>query len=357
MRYDLLLNEINKIQLEYKELLIKLIPKLESNTFVLALDEINVFWNKKIDLINLYLRYYMFDRDTYIFTASTFLDVDAKEHFPFLLLGDAKILDDPLSKYATTVVVTGNISDSINEQIILTAKDNIKIIEECCNRILILPIRLMNETMDNSIYLDASEQFFCSLFDDLDSIKAYMKNCNTIEDICCHLSESAKKHIMLYDEDDISLDFKLRFKLAKENNSDIYPKSLSDGQLFFMMLIGHISQALDVLMWCLEYRCIPFIRYKVILHYIIEISHIFSKIDFAKTLIFKMIVANLVYNTYDKERLPVSSFEQYISLIDKANFNQKLFEELSKNNVTDTTINIKVMSNIIQKQLDVLYCV
>lgn len=357
MKYDLLLDEINKIQLEYKELLIKLMPKLESDTFFLALDEINIFWNKKKDLIHLYLRCGILGRDTYVFTASTFLDVDAKEHFPFLLLGEAQILDDPLCKYATAVVATGNISDSINEQIILTAKDNIKIIEECCNRILILPIRLMNETMDNSIHLDASKQFFCSFFNDLESIKAYMENCNTIEDICSHLNESAKKHILLYDADDISLDFKLRFELARKSNLDLYPVSLSDGQLFFMMLIGHISQALDVLMCCLEYRCIPFIRYNVALHYIIEMSHVFSNIDFAKTLTFKMIVANLVYNTYDKDRLPVLSFEEYVSLIDKANFNQKLFEELSKNNITDSTINITEIYKIIHKQLDNIYLV
>ena len=44
-----------QLQDEYRELLSMLLPSLKSDNILAALDEINLFWLKKIDLVELYL--------------------------------------------------------------------------------------------------------------------------------------------------------------------------------------------------------------------------------------------------------------------------------------------------------------
>ena len=94
------MDKIVLIQKEYKELLISLLPKLKSGFAAEALDEINIFWLKNINIVRLYLEAVVPYNDSYVFTASTFLDYEDNEHLPFLLLGENHILDDPLSRYS-----------------------------------------------------------------------------------------------------------------------------------------------------------------------------------------------------------------------------------------------------------------
>ena len=100
MKSNLLLNKMHLIQAEYKELLTALLPKLKSRYVPEALDEINLFWLRNIEDVQLYLRAWFPGENSYIFTAATYMDYDDKEYLPFLLMGDKHILDDPLSRYA-----------------------------------------------------------------------------------------------------------------------------------------------------------------------------------------------------------------------------------------------------------------
>lgn len=88
MSLNLLQKRIIHIQLEYKELLCTLLPILETGYSHQALDEINIFWHRRVDIVQLYLNYYVSYKDSYAFTASTFMDYDDGEHLPFLLIGD-----------------------------------------------------------------------------------------------------------------------------------------------------------------------------------------------------------------------------------------------------------------------------
>ena len=100
MNSNLLITRIKGIQIEYKELLSKLSPKLKSGQVPEALDELNLFWLRHIDEVQLYLKYWLYGEDCYIFTAATFMDFNDNEHLPFLLMGEKHILDDPLGRYS-----------------------------------------------------------------------------------------------------------------------------------------------------------------------------------------------------------------------------------------------------------------
>ena len=85
------------IQDSYAKLLSVLIPELESGRVPEALDEINLFWIRNIDVVQLYLKAMFSGNESYVFTAATFMDFDDKEHLPFLMIGEKHILDDPLN--------------------------------------------------------------------------------------------------------------------------------------------------------------------------------------------------------------------------------------------------------------------
>lgn len=354
MSYNLLLNEIYKIQIEYKELLIKILPILNSPNSPIALDEIGVFWDSKIKIINLYMKHYVRNKNTYVFTASTYLNIQSNDHLRFLALGEVHIYDDPLSVYAIR-----NINGIVNNHkmlkiIKLTAEDNIKIISECKKNILIFPFKLLN-IENNLIFNDIKEQYFCSMFDGVDSIDDYFEKCITFDEINYYLKERAKKNILFSECDDISLPFEqryMKFKNLEYNNIEI---SSDDCKIFLGVVFGNISQSMDILLSCLEYGCIPFIRYTVALHYIILLSskfeqfEYFDKIKFIKN---KAIVAHFVYNNFNVDENNVNSIEQFVGVIKENNFEENLFDALETNGEID--INNSLMG-IVNLYLDKIY--
>lgn len=122
---------IKGIQIEYKELLSKLSPKLKSGQVPEALDELNLFWLRHIDEVQLYLKYWLYGEDCYIFTAATFMDFNDNEHLPFLLMGEKHILDDPLGRYSELCGKMERSTDSefLYRQVIITSEDNLRILE------------------------------------------------------------------------------------------------------------------------------------------------------------------------------------------------------------------------------------
>ena len=148
LKSNLLLDKIHLIQTEYKELLATLLPKLKSSHSPEALDEINLFWLRHIKEIQLYLKAWFPGENSYVFTAATFMDFEDNEHLPFLLMGDKHILDDPLSKYSEirSKMPDGKDAVFLYEQIGVTAEDNLKLLENVHGEILILPLRLLNQS-------------------------------------------------------------------------------------------------------------------------------------------------------------------------------------------------------------------
>ena len=131
MKSNLLLDKIHLIQTEYKELLSALLPKLKSSHSPEALDEINLFWLRHIEEIQLYLKAWFSGENSYVFTAATFMDFEDNEHLPFLLMGDKHILDDPLSKYSEirSKMPDGKDAEFLHKQISVTAEDNLKLLD------------------------------------------------------------------------------------------------------------------------------------------------------------------------------------------------------------------------------------
>jgi len=169
------MEKMTQIQIEYKTLLQKLLPKLKTEFSVQALDEINLFWYRHMEIVRLYLASEFAGAESYVFTAATYLDYDDNEHLPFLLLGRQHVLDDPLSKYSAICkdLTDDKASHKLYEQIGKTAEDNIKIIENCQGNIFVVPLRLFNQHDSTKEFFELGERTFASLFIDIEGLKDF----------------------------------------------------------------------------------------------------------------------------------------------------------------------------------------
>ena len=362
MKSNLLLNKIHLIQTEYKELLTTLLPKLKSGHSPEALDEINLFWLRHIEEIQLYLRAWFPSENSYVFTAATFMDFEDNEHLPFLLMGDKHILDDPLSKYSEirSKMPDGKDAEFLYKQIGVTAEDNLKLLENVREEILILPLRLLNQSNDHNSLYKVGEQAFISLFNGIDSLSDYFIKCDSIDDIMRFARDDIGKLVKFSEDDDAILSFEERFRVALTGTQYMVDPAKSDSHNFFMLVFGCIQQAIDVIASCVEYGCIPYIRYPVSLHYISLLSESLLDLEHIVTLRFKMSVAFIVYQLCDKDRLAVVCLEEFIKRNQIYSFSERLFNALAeqgvnKNNFLGHTITQLVLSEL-QEWYDYLDC-
>lgn len=70
-------------------------------------------------------------------------------------MGDKHILDDPLSRYAEiqSKMLKGKDAEFLYKQIGVTAEDNLKLLENVGEKILILPLRILNQSNDYNSFI------------------------------------------------------------------------------------------------------------------------------------------------------------------------------------------------------------
>lgn len=357
MKSNLLLNKVHLIQAEYKELLEALLPKLKSSYAPEALDEINLFWIRHIEVIQLYLRTWFPGENSYVFTASTFMDFEDNEHLPFLLMGEKHILDDPLSKYCEIQrkMPEGQDAEFLYEQIGMTAEDNLKLLENIHGEILILPLRLLNQSNIHDSLYKVGEKAFISLFNGIESLSDYFEKCNSFDDIMSLARDDIEKLVMFSENDDLTLSLEERFRTTLTGIRYMVDPNKSDSHNFFILVFGCIQQAIDVLASCIEYGCVPYIRYPVTLHYISLLSQSMLDIEHIITLRFRMSVAFIVYQLCDKDRLSGVCFEDFLKKNQTYNFNQNLFRVLSERGVNKNSFLNHTITQLVIDELETFY--
>ncbi len=359
MKSNLLLNKIHLIQTEYKELLSALLPKLKTSHAPEALDEINLFWIRHIEEVQLYLKAWFPGKDSYVFTAATFMDFEDNEHLPFLLIGDKHILDDPLSKYSEihSKMPEGRDAEFLYKQIAVTAEDNLKLLDNLHGEILILPLRLLNQSNNHNSLYKIGEQAFISFFNGINSLSDYFSKCGSIDDIMHFAREDIGRLVVFSEDDDATLPFEERFKNTLTGTQYMVDVNKPDAYNFFIFVFGCIQQAIDVIVSCVEYGCIPYIRYPVALHYISLLSENMLKIDHITTLRFKMNIAFVVYQLCDKDRLSEICLKEFLKKNHAYNFNDKLFCVLAEHGITENNFLGHTITQLVLDELEKFYMI
>lgn len=357
MKSNRLMNEIYLLQTEYRELLTALLPKIKGNHVPEALDEINLFWLRHIDEVQLYLKYWFPSENSYVFTASTFMDFDDNEHLPFLLMGDKHVFDDPLCKYSEirNSMPDGKDAEFLDDQIGITAEDNLKLLENVHEEIIVLPLRLLNQSSEYDSLYKIGEGAFISLFNDIDDLNDYFTKCESIDDIISFARDDIGRLVMFSEEDNVTLPLKERFRIALTGTQYMIDANRPDSYNFFMLVFGCIQQAIDIIVSCIDYGCIPFIRYPVSLHYISLLSESMPDVEHIATFRFKMGVAFIVHKLCDKGRLAAVCLDEFIKKNQKYNFNSRLFRAMEEQGINEKTFLNHTISQFVLDELEKFY--
>lgn len=357
MKSNVLLNNIYDIQKRYKELLTLLLPKLKSDYAPVALDEVQLFWFRHSDKIQLYFKSWLSRENSYVFTSSAILGYKENEHFPFLLLGNRHIFDDPLGKYSEILIKMPNSkpTEVLYKQIGLTAEDNLKLLENISDEIFILPFRVLSQSNHYTHIRTFAEQAFLSLFNEINSLDDYFTKCKSIDDIVHFMREKYGDVLIFSEGDDIITPFETRFRAAIVDNEAIIDTKMSDSENFYLIVFGYMYQAIDVIVSCMEYNCIPYIRNSVSLHYIMLLLENMLKDEPTNALEFKMCVAYAVHRFFDKSKLIGISLEKFFQKNKKYNFNDKLFYALAEDDINENNFSVYRIARVVNKELESFY--
>lgn len=338
-------------------MLTALLPKLKTVHVPEALDEINLFWLRHIEEVQLYIRTWFPGENSYVFTAATYMDYEDNEHLPFILMGDKHILDDPLSKYSEirSKMPEGKDAEFLYKQIGITAEDNLKLLVNVKEKIFILPLRLLNQSKFYNSFYEFGEQAFVRLFNGIDSLSDFFEKCNNIENIMRFAREDIGRLVMFSEDDDTTLPFEERFRIALAGTQYMVDTSKPDSDNFFMLVYGYIQQAIDIIVSCIEYGCIPYIRYPVSLHYISLLSESMLDIGHITTLRFKMIVAFVVYRLCDKDKLAGVCLKEFVDKNQEYGFSLKLFRVLDEHGVNETNYTYHKITQLVIDELEHFY--
>lgn len=329
---DLLETKIKMIQDEYAELLKGLISQLEDDKHVhTALDSIALFWRRRKGIIDSFLRYVVREQNAYIYTAATYFDVKGGEQYPFLLMGDMHIFDDPLGRYCE-ICYSGNAPERLSEKVIVCAKDNIDIMEKCKSEILILPLRFMGTGAEEKEFLKIGEQIFLDFFPEIKDLNDYFELCKTKASITKYI-DLEKASLVIFDEKDSwNMSIENRVENAIIETQKIMGEGNDEGTLFYFALYGPIQQAIDIILISLEYNCIPLLRYPVALHYVLALLPNFGEKKSLEEIIKKIIVLNAVYKMFDQECVELMPLDQFKVIVTEFEFERLVLDCYEQSN-------------------------
>ena len=343
------------LQNDYCYILKEVVSKFSTEDFPMIIDEINLFWFANRYLTKLILDNISSDNDCYTFTGATFLDIDDLEHYPFVVLGSVHVVDDPLYKYTNIVSSIHNqdFAEQLRNQMLLSIKDNIKILENYLGIIYILPVTLMSD-ITSDLLKKASEQAFFSMFKDSSiTLKKYRNEFVYIEDIEKALRDGVSE-TLIFSDDNSGDDLCSRFR---SHIAQITPFSdeINEAMIFFYIVNGFFLQAFNILLKCAEYGMIPYLRYEVTFRYTILLGVNFASNMNMQKILFKSICTHLLYRVFDKNRIRDIDFNYFINKIIKENFEGNLFESLHKAGVDISNPSFKKIMEVMKKELERIF--
>ena len=299
---DIIEKELSKIQNEYLQILKDSLRLIDSD-WMSVVDDINKFWYKNRKIIKTALFKWFLPNETYIFTAACVLDYNDKEHLPFLLYGKQHIFDDPICSYAQSVINTQGttFAQQLNDKIKDLIEDNILILENLNSIIYILPVSFLFNN-ENPDALKNCDTIFLNLFNTKLTMKEYFENIKTCEDLEEILEADIIHEIPFDTDDDLDLPLSERIKSYREQN-DFIPIEANNARVFFMIVFGLISQAMNTIAICITYNFIPYLRYDVAFKYFTLLIGNFLKVKNVELMLNKATLSYFTKQIFDKDNV------------------------------------------------------
>ena len=318
MNNHLLIDQIIDIQKQYRSLLQTVIPLLENDEYIsVGLDAIDVFWHSKKAIIETYLRYYLSEQNAVFYTAATCFSIDEGDQYPFMLMGNLHIFDDPLGKYCE-ICHQGSFPKVLFDKVKECAKDNAVVLEKWMGLILILPLRIMWSRKNENDFMKSGEKTFLELFNGIPDMDSYFRECKSADDICNFFKKEYQDMIKLCESDnDPQKAFRERIEKSIEELRSQIGEGYSEGDYFFFLVYGSLQQALDIVLVSVEYSAVPMVPNTVVYNFILLLLPNF--VDENDCLLQRIEVCNTLNLLFDRTKHidePLISFRERVEEFD-----------------------------------------
>ena len=122
-----------------------------------------------------------------------------------------------------------------------------------------------------------------------------------------------------------------------------------------VLVYGFIQQAIDILLSSIEYRCIPYIRFSVALHYVSLLSENLKEIEHIEEVRYKMSVAFVVHYLCDKERIRQCDMGKFLEKVREFQFDKSLYGTLETNGIDKNNFTAHRITQLVLSTLEDLY--
>src|SRR5699024_6271121 len=239
-----------------------------------------------------------------------------------------------------------------------TVKDNIKNIEDRESELIILPLRYLSVIINqyNEKLNELTETLFLSLFNNIKNFEEYQSKVKTTEEIINHIDKKNSASIILDEGDDLEESWKVRIEKYKKENDYLDTSKLSSGDIFYLVVYGHLRQSLGLIDMANNFHVLPFIRSFIPFYYYTLLSSMINNnLNFEEELsqvnhsLFKTKITHFLYQEYRKRDIDFSLKELKQRAIN-IKFEYNLLSDI--NNLQDSDNKTSVVIKLINKYLD-----
>lgn len=328
-------NELAEVQTEYLKLLTSISSRLEQEDLLVILDEIQLFWYQKRNIINMATKHLFGNKDAYILTAATIFGFENSDQDIMFVNGKYQVFDDPVPTYLSIVSkkeVLGDVFslylENLSTRITETIEDEIKLLEAEYENFYIIPLRyylnlyLLVDHLDN-----ISKKIINTIFI---KPKTYeeLSNVKNVESV---VNQDILTNFVFFDGDDVSLSLTERIEEYIRSNRDMIPEGANKSQILYTILLGGLRQALEIIEMSLQFNVIPFFRsfipfnnFNQVLQIIIDNSTDKKEIRKMKLLLNKTAIEYLLYFEFTRINEGNHTINELKKISMEKNFQNKL---------------------------------
>lgn len=334
------MDDLKNIQQQYAKLIHSSNVSFDSDSFyfdaISFIEKCEVFWLGKIQQLSLILDDLTKENNCFILSGAIYLNVTDNEHYAFSALGDIHILNDPFVRMHGFFA---NGIDGINTHTISYFRDvyadTQNILDNFSDEFVFLPVDIMFNSIETDKLNVINKGYWnviSSLLDtNINSVEEMDQLYSSIDDIEKHMSVKALESLIFYDTDDIQLSLKERLnKYFNDSQLPINIKLEDDIQRFHFATFAQISQVMEIILECLQFNIIPFVRFDVTFRYLVLIGGAFSNDVALKRMLDYSIIGYFLSENINNQEISKMEFKSFSSKCHKNHFIDTVYHRLNE---------------------------
>ncbi|UOQ44840.1 hypothetical protein MUN89_02475 [Halobacillus salinarum] len=350
---------LNKIQEEYKSLLIRyqstiLKENTDSNSILRVIDEVRIFWYKKLNIIDFVIDKEFKTTENLLLTGAVYLDTKESEHYHFKLFGDYHVVDDPILKMESFFRVSADKDQRTTDVFKRAYRDTLDVVNNYRESIYILPVNALLSKYDKDIN-DILKEFFwrfmsTALNTKIESDKDFHEKFKSISKVEENIDGFILDNLVYIDSTDSRLSLKERCERYQKEYSHFNNLSLTE--IFIIATYSYIAQTIDILLTSSSLGFTPYIRHDVTFRYFLLLKDTFVEDENIKKLIEKTIIYYIMYNTIPLSVLTTISYDELYSRLNNTKLLDKVLERLRDLDIEILYGEVETIKKVIREEVD-----